>query len=154
MVQWLRMCLSIQGTWVWSLVQEDTTCQGATKLMCHKYWSLRVASTEAHVPGACAPQEKPPQWEACTPQQKVAPTCHSQRKPAHQPRPFTATIKNKQKCWLKVLTKSNNTALQVPTVLGAASWGPLRRANAPISQMGKLRFRNFNGFSRVAQEKN
>ena len=154
MVQWLRMCLSVQGTWVWPLVQEDSTCQGATQLMCHKYWSLRAARTEAYVPRACTPQEKPPRWDACTPQRKVAPTCHGQRKPAHQPRPFTDKIKNKQKCWLMVLTKSNNTALQVPTVLGAASWEPLRRANAPISQMGKLRFRNVNGFSRVAQEKN
>ena len=31
-----------------------------------------AASTEAHVPRACAPQqEKPPQWEACAPQERV-----------------------------------------------------------------------------------
>ena len=30
-VQWLRICLPMQGTWVQSLVQEDPPCQGATK---------------------------------------------------------------------------------------------------------------------------
>ena len=33
-VQWLRLYLPVQGTWVRSLVQEDPTCQGATKLLC------------------------------------------------------------------------------------------------------------------------
>ena len=28
---WIRICLSRQGTWVWSLVQEDSTCHRATK---------------------------------------------------------------------------------------------------------------------------
>ena len=31
MVQWTRICLLKQGTWVRSLVQEGSTCQGATK---------------------------------------------------------------------------------------------------------------------------
>ena len=36
--------------------------------------SPRATATEAHVPRAHAlQQEKPPQWEACTPQQRVAP---------------------------------------------------------------------------------
>ena len=36
--------------------------------------SLRAATAEARTPRACAPQqEKPPQWEAHTPQQRVAP---------------------------------------------------------------------------------
>ena len=53
----------------------------------HNYWSprtattealelqgLRAASTEARAPRARAPQqEKPPQWEAHAPQQRVAP---------------------------------------------------------------------------------
>ena len=30
-VQWLRIHLPMQGTWVRSLVQEDSTCHGATK---------------------------------------------------------------------------------------------------------------------------
>ena len=36
--------------------------------------SLGAATTEARTSRAHAPQqEKPPQWEACTPQQRVAP---------------------------------------------------------------------------------
>ena len=36
-VQWLRICLLMQGTWVRALVQEDPTCCGATKLVRHNY---------------------------------------------------------------------------------------------------------------------
>ena len=79
----------MQGKLVWSLVCEDPTCLGQLKPVYHNHWvcvlesmSLRLlnqqlmspcaASTEAHVPRACAPQqEKPPQWEACAPQEKV-----------------------------------------------------------------------------------
>ena len=78
-VQWLRIHLLMQRTWVRSLVQEDPTCCGATKPMRHNYWahvpqllkpvhpracalqllSPRAATTEAHAPRARAPQEKP-----------------------------------------------------------------------------------------------
>ena len=54
-VQWLRICLPMQATLVWSLVQEDSTCLGATKLMCHNYWVCPLKT--------CAPQEKLSQWE-------------------------------------------------------------------------------------------
>ncbi|KAJ8780720.1 hypothetical protein J1605_000763 [Eschrichtius robustus] len=36
-VQWLRICLPMQGTWVRALVWEDPTCHGATKPMQHNY---------------------------------------------------------------------------------------------------------------------
>ena len=36
-VQWLRICLPMQETWVRALVQEDPTCRGATKPMRHNY---------------------------------------------------------------------------------------------------------------------
>ena len=95
--QWLRIRLPMQGTRVWALVREDPTCRGATKPVCHNYWastleptshnhwtckpqllSLWATTTEAHVPRACAPhQEKPPQWEAHTPQRRVAPARHN-----------------------------------------------------------------------------
>ena len=64
-VQWLRICLPVQGTWIWSLTQEDPTYNGAAKPMHHSYW--------AHVSGASAPKQKPPQWETYAPQQRVAP---------------------------------------------------------------------------------
>ena len=36
-VQWLRVCLLMRGTWVRSLVQEDSTCKGATNPKCRNY---------------------------------------------------------------------------------------------------------------------
>ena len=41
-VQRLGICLPMQGTWVPSLVQEDSTCHRATKLAHHNYWSLHA----------------------------------------------------------------------------------------------------------------
>ena len=35
--QWLRICLTMQGTWVRALVWEDPTCRGATRSMSHNY---------------------------------------------------------------------------------------------------------------------
>ena len=35
--QWLRIHLPMQGTQVQALVQEDPTCHGATKTVCHNY---------------------------------------------------------------------------------------------------------------------
>ena len=66
MVQWLRIYLPMQQTWVQSLLQEDSTCHGAAQSMHYNYWSPPIA---------CAPQrEKPLQWEACTPQPEKAHT--------------------------------------------------------------------------------
>ena len=36
-VQWLRICLPMQGTRVRALVWEDPTCRGATGPMSHNY---------------------------------------------------------------------------------------------------------------------
>ena len=36
-VQWLRICLTMQGMWVQSLVWKDHTCHGATKPMLHHH---------------------------------------------------------------------------------------------------------------------
>ena len=91
--QWLRTHLPMQGTRVRALIWEDPTCRGATKPVHHNYWactleptnhnywacepqllSLRATTSEAHASRARAPQqEKPPQWEACAPQWRVAP---------------------------------------------------------------------------------
>ena len=57
-VQWLRIHLSMRGTQVWSLVQEDSTCCGATKPLHHNYWNLgalkpklcKQVQREAHEP--------------------------------------------------------------------------------------------------------
>ena len=36
-VQWLRICLTMQGTWVQSLVWKDPKCHRAKKPMPHNY---------------------------------------------------------------------------------------------------------------------
>ena len=38
LVQWLRICLPMQGTQVWSLLWEDLTCLWVTKPVFHNYW--------------------------------------------------------------------------------------------------------------------
>ena len=42
MVQWLRMCLPMQGSQVQSLIREDPTWGRATKPVRHNYSSPRV----------------------------------------------------------------------------------------------------------------
>ena len=102
----------MQGKLVWSLVWEDPTCLGQLKPVHHNHWvcvlesmSLRLlnqqlmspcaASTEAHVPRACAPQqEKPPQWEACAPQPESSP-CPPQLQKARAQQRRPSTVNNK-----------------------------------------------------------
>ena len=38
-IQWLRIRLPMQRTWVWSLVQEDSLMLQSDMPMCHNYWS-------------------------------------------------------------------------------------------------------------------
>ena len=47
-MQWIRICLPMQGPWVQSLVREYSSCLGAAKPMCHNYWA-HAAATEARV---------------------------------------------------------------------------------------------------------
>ena len=73
-VQQMAVCLSMQGTWVQSLVQEDSHASGelsprATTTQASilqgpqpQLLSLHAATAEARSPRACTPQqEKPPQ---------------------------------------------------------------------------------------------
>ena len=77
-VQWLRIRLPVQGTWVWALVREDPTCHGATKTVRHNYWACVPRAREpqllkpTHLDPMLSNKEKPPQWEARAPQQRVA----------------------------------------------------------------------------------
>ena len=47
-VQWLRICLPMQGTQVWSLDGEYPTCCGAAKPMHHNYWSPHTLESVLH----------------------------------------------------------------------------------------------------------
>ena len=67
-----KSLLPMQGTRVWSLVWEDSTCHRATNYGAQALgpesrnrWALCAATSEVHVPRACAPQEMPPSWDAC-----------------------------------------------------------------------------------------
>ena len=79
--QWIRIHQPMQGTQVWSLVQEGSTCWGATKPASHTYWDHVLQLLKPTCPTAYAPQwEKPPQWEAFPLQQRLALACRNQRK--------------------------------------------------------------------------
>ena len=84
----------MQGTWVRAMVREDPTCRGATKPVRHNYWAcaLEPASHNywAREPQLLKPEhlepvlhnkEKLPQWEACAPQQRVAPLATTRESP-------------------------------------------------------------------------
>ena len=48
--QWIRLHQPMQGTQVWSLVQEGSTCWGATKSVRHTYWNHVLQLLKAHMP--------------------------------------------------------------------------------------------------------
>ena len=84
-VPWIRICLPVQGTRVWSRVPEDATCCGATKpmhqnfwaQMCN-YWSLPAQSlccTTGEATGTA-------QRETCALQWTAGPAHHCWRKPS------------------------------------------------------------------------
>ena len=51
--QWLRLHMLTQGTWVWSLVQDDPTCCRVAKPVCHNYWALYTMSHNTLEPVLC-----------------------------------------------------------------------------------------------------
>ena len=71
----------MQETWVQSLIQEDSTCHGATEPMLHSYWAGAPEPWKLQIlkpvhPRTSAPQqEKPQQWETCTLQLESSPAC-------------------------------------------------------------------------------
>ena len=96
--QWLRIRLPTQGTRVRALVREDPTCHRATKPVRHNYWACALEPVchnyRTRAPRARAPQqEKPPQWEACAPQRRVAPAQQLEKAHVQQRRPNAAKSK-------------------------------------------------------------
>ena len=63
-VQWLRICLAMQGTPVGSLVWEDPTCRGATKPVHHNYWAHVLQPLKAARLESVLPNERPLKREA------------------------------------------------------------------------------------------
>ena len=65
MVQWIRTRLLVQGTWIQSLVWEDSASQGAIKPMYHSHWAW-AQEPASHNYWACASQLlKPAHSRAC-----------------------------------------------------------------------------------------
>ena len=69
-VQWLRIHLPMQGTWVPSLVREDPMCCEATKLVHHNYWALAPWSL-------CSATRKATTERTCALQGRLALTHHN-----------------------------------------------------------------------------
>ena len=70
----------MQQTQIWSLIQKDPTCLGATTEPAS--WALTLAATKARTSRAGAlQQEKSPQQDACTPplEKDSSSTQHSQK---------------------------------------------------------------------------
>ena len=114
-VQCLRICLAMQGTWVWSLVWEDSTFHGATKPVCHDHWSRALQ------------QEKPPQWEACVLHLENSP--HSpQLEKTHMRKPRPSAAKNKTKKYIFFPTYPSPAAAHrgEVTCLQSHSWAVAR----------------------------
>ena len=90
-VQWLRVLLLVQGT------LEDPTGHRATKPVRHSYWACSLEPTSCHyqaqvLQSSRSQQEKPPQWEAHTPQLSNSPLAatrespHTATKTQHSPK--------------------------------------------------------------------
>ena len=90
MLQWLRVHLPVQGTRVWSLIQEGTTCRETIKPMRHNQRASKpqLLSPRGTTAEACAPEpvlqkrghtsEKPMRCN-----QEQSPAHRHQRKPSH-----------------------------------------------------------------------
>ena len=117
--QWIRICLPMQRAQIQSLVQEDSTCLGTTKLVSLNYWSPCALEPSGHNYCACVLQPVKPEHpepvlcnktslkregyaplantKVCT--QQLRPSAHHllllEKACAHQQRP-SATGKKKQ----------------------------------------------------------
>ena len=80
--QWLRIHLPMQGTRVRALVQEDTTCHGAAKLVHHNYWACALESAShnywAHLPQLLKPSRLEPMICNKRSHRSEKPTCHNE----------------------------------------------------------------------------
>ena len=88
----VKNLLPMQETQVRSLVQEDPMCWSTAKSVCHNNWPCALEHGSynywsPHSRARALQQEKPPQWEACTPQLDSSP---------HSPQPEKSPHSNKE----------------------------------------------------------
>ena len=67
MVQWLGIPLPMQGTWVQSLAQEDSTCCRGTELLYHSCWPHALKPSSCNYWSSCTTE-----WPCCSPQLEKA----------------------------------------------------------------------------------
>ena len=97
--QWLRTRLPMQGTQVWALVQEDPTCHGATKPVCHNYWACALEPTSHnywshHAKSPCsATREATAMIRPCTTRMSSPRSWQLEKAHAQQRRPNAAKDK-------------------------------------------------------------
>ena len=95
----------MQGTWVRSLVWEDSTCHGATKPMCHSYWAHALELVLPNKRG----RSKEKQHTAAREQAPLSPL---ERAHAQQQRTRTAKMNNILKWGYLYLTFCGTNALK------------------------------------------
>ena len=66
-VQWLRICLLMQGVWVRCLVQKDPMCHRAMKPVCRNLWAPALGLKHHNERHPCLPQLE----KACAQQRKT-----------------------------------------------------------------------------------
>ena len=92
LVQWLRIWLPMQGTWVRSLVWEDPTCHGATKPMCHNHWACPLEPV-SHNYWTCSPQLLKP---TCLETVFCNKRSHCNKKPVHHNKEYPSLAATRQ----------------------------------------------------------
>ena len=123
-VQWIRICLPMQGTQVRALVREDFTCHGATRPVCHNFW-------------ACALQPKhcnywsPHAWSLCS----EIPETTTMRSPrtATRESPHAAAKAQSNQKWTHsfffkkfLFRNANQNYSEVPTTSHQPEWPSLK----------------------------
>ena len=74
----LQIHLPMQGTWVGSLVREDSTCHGATKPVCCHYWACTLEPVLCNKRGHCSEPMHHKKQQPCSMQLEKA---HVQQQP-------------------------------------------------------------------------
>jgi len=77
---WWRVHLTMQETWVWSLIQEDPTCHRATKPVHCKYWACAL---EPRNYNHWSPWALKPMLHDKRSHHNEKPEHHNERKPTH-----------------------------------------------------------------------
>ena len=78
--QWIRIHLSMQGTWVQSLVRKDSIFHGASKPVDHNYWTCALEPTGRNY-WAPVPSYRSPRAESLWPATREATAMSSPRSP-------------------------------------------------------------------------